>query len=103
MAPTLSPGDDVVMDNLGSHNSAAVREAFRAKGARLILLPRYSPDLNPIEKVFSMLKRMLRKAEETTIDALWRRVGILLDESPPRECATYLKAPNTLQSKSHRL
>ncbi|WP_102938125.1 IS630 family transposase [Methylocystis bryophila] len=91
LAPTLSPGDVVVMDNLGSHKSAAVREAIRAKGARLIFLPKYSPDLNPIEQVFSKLKRMLRKAEERTIDALWRRVGILLDDFPPQECAAYLK------------
>ena len=91
LAPTLSQDDIVIMDNLGSHKSAAVRKAIRATGARLIFLPKYSPDLNPIEQVFSKLKRMLRKAEERTIDALWRRIGTLLDDFPPQECAEYFK------------
>ena len=93
LAPTLSSGDVVVMDNLGSHKSAAaaVRKAIRAKGARLIFLPKYSPDLNPIKQVFSKLKRMLRKAEERAIETLWRRIGTLLDDFPPQECAAYFK------------
>jgi transposase len=91
LAPTLSPDDIVIMDNLGSHKSAAVRNAIRATGTRLIFLPKYSPDLNPIEQVFSKLKRMLRMAEERTIDALWRRIGTLLDDFPPHECAAYFE------------
>jgi transposase len=92
LAPTLKPGDIVIMDNLGSHKSAAVRKAVRETGARLFFLPKYSPDLNPIEQVFSKLKRMLRKAEERTIEALWRRIGTLLEDFPPQECAAYLKS-----------
>ena len=91
LAPTLKPGDIVIMDNLGSHKSAAVNKAIRAKGARRVFLPKYSPDLNPIEQVFSKLKRLPRKAEERTVDALWRRIGTLLDHFPPNECAAYLK------------
>ena len=91
LAPTPKPGDIVVMDNLGSHKSAAIDEAIRAKGARRVFPPKYSPDLNPIEQVFSKLKRLLRKAEERTIDALWRRIGTLLDQFPPTECAAYLR------------
>lgn len=91
LAPTLKQGDIIVMDNLGSHKSDAVDKAIRAKGARRVFLPKYSPDLNPIEQVFSKLKRLLRKAEERTVDALWRRIGALLDDFPPKECAAYFK------------
>ena len=91
LAPTLKPGDIVVMDNLGSHKAAAVTKAIRAKGARRVFLPKYSPDLNPIEQVFSKIKRALRKAEERTVDALWRKIGTLLDQFPPTECAAYFK------------
>jgi transposase len=91
LAPTLTPGDIVVMDNLGSHKSQAVATAIRAKGARRVFLPKYSPDLNPIEQVFSKLKRALRKAEERTVDALWRRIGTLLDQFPPTECAAFFR------------
>ena len=79
LAPTLEPGDIVVMDNLDSHKGKAVRQALRAAGVKLCFLPPYSPDLNPIEQVFSKLKRLLRKAEERTIEATWRRIGELLD------------------------
>jgi transposase len=91
LAPALRPGDIVVMDNLGSHKSAAIDKAIRARGARRVFLPKYSPDLNPIEQVFSKLKRLLRKAEERTVDALWRKIGTLLDQFPPAECAAYLR------------
>jgi len=91
LAPTLKQGDIVVMDNLGSHKSAAIDKAIRAKGARRVFLPKYSPDLNPIEQVFSKLKRLLRKAEERTVDALWRRIATLLGDFPPNECAAYFK------------
>ena len=91
LVPTLKPGDIVVMDNLGSHKSRDIRNAIRAVGARLMFLPPYSPDLNPIEQVFAKLKTLLRKAEERTVEAVWRRIGKLLDYFPPTECANYLR------------
>ena len=90
LLPTLSPGDIVIMDNLGSHKSQAVRRAIRSVGAKLIFLPPYSPDLNPIEQVFAKLKTLLRKANERTVEATWMRIGSLLDTFAPHECANYL-------------
>ena len=90
LAPTLAPGDIVVMDNLSRPKRRAVSTAIRAKGARLLFLPPYSPDLNPIEQVFAKLKHLLRKATERTHDATWQRIGSLLDTFPPHECANYL-------------
>jgi transposase len=92
LAPTLSPGDIVIMDNLASHKAAGVRRAIEAVGAKLLLLPPYSPDLNPIENAFAKLKAMLRKAAERTVDDLWRRIGLLLDAFSPHECANYFAA-----------
>lgn len=89
LLPTLTPGDVVIMDNLGSHKSQAVRQAIRSVGAKLIFLPPYSPDLNPIEQVFAKLKTLLRKANERTVDATWMRIGSLLDAFSPNECANY--------------
>lgn len=91
LVPTLAPGDIVIMDNLGSHKGKAVRSAIRAAGAKLFFLPPYSPDLNPIEQVFAKLKLLLRKAGERTTEAVWRRIGSLLDAFPPQECANYLR------------
>jgi len=91
LLPTLSPGDVVVMDNLGSHKGKAVRQLIRSVGARLLFLPPYSPDLNPIEQVFAKLKTLLRKANPRTIEATWRQIGSLLDAFPPHECANYLR------------
>jgi transposase len=91
LIPTLNPGDVVVLDNLGSHKGKAVRQAIRKAGAHLIFLPPYSPDLNPIEQVFSKLKTLLRKADERTVEDTWRRIGKLLDCFSPSECANYLK------------
>jgi transposase len=91
LAPTLKPGDVVVMDNLGSHKNRAIRNAIRAVGARLIFLPPYSPDLNPIEQVFAKLKTLLRKAEERTIEGVWKRIGSLLNRFEPAECAAYFR------------
>lgn len=91
LAPTLNPGDVVIMDNLSSHKSPAIRKAIRETGARLFFLPPYSPDLNPIEQVFAKLKTLLRKADERTIDATWRRIGKLLDHFSPQECANYIR------------
>ena len=90
LAPTLSPGDVVVMDNLGSHKGKAARAAIRAKGAHLLFLPPYSPDLNPIEQVFAKLKHLMRKAQPRNVEATWRKVGQLLDLFSPTECANYL-------------
>ena len=91
LVPALKPGDIVVMDNLGSHKSGAVRKAIRSAGARIFFVPPYSPDLNPIEQVFAKLKTLLRKAEERTIEGVWTRIGSLLDCFTPGECANYLR------------
>ncbi len=90
LVPTLRPGDVVIMDNLGSHKGKAVRKAIRAVGARLLFLPPYSPDLNPIEQVFAKLKHLLRLAQARKTDDLWRRIGKLLDNFTPQECQNYL-------------
>ena len=90
LAPTLRPGDVVVLDNLGSHKSKAARASIRARGAHLIFLPPYSPDLNPIEQVFAKLKHLMRKAQPRTVETTWRRAGQLLDLFSPSECANYL-------------
>ncbi len=90
LVPTLSPGDIVVMDNLGSHKGQAIRRAIRAAGAKLFYLPPYSPDLNPIEQVFAKLKHLMRKASERTVEATWQRIGTLLESFQPNECANYL-------------
>jgi transposase len=89
LVPTLAAGDIVIMDNLGSHKGAAVRAAIEAVGARLLFLPPYSPDLNPIEQVFAKLKALLRKAAARSIEALWDAVGKLLQRFAPQECANY--------------
>ena len=89
---TKEPGDIVVMDNLPAHKTPAVRAAIRAAGAQPFFLPPYSPDLNPIEMVFAKLKGLLRKAQERTVERLWKRIGELLDRFSPNECANYLKA-----------
>jgi transposase len=92
LVPTLSPGDIVVMDNLGSHKGAGVRKAIEAVGATLLYLPPYSPDFNPIENAFSKLKALLRKAAERTVEGLWNRIGELLKEFSPTECANFFAA-----------
>jgi len=89
LVPTLNPGDIVVMDNLSSHKGAAVRAAIRAVGARLLFLPKYSPDLNPIEQMFAKLKHLLRKAAERTVEATWRKIGDLLQQFTPEKCTNY--------------
>lgn len=89
LVPTLRPGDVVVMDNLGSHKSAAVRKAIRNAGAHLLFLPPYSPDLNPIEQLFAKLKTLLRKASRRTADDVCDAIGTLLDNFQPAECAKY--------------
>ena len=91
LVPTLSPGDVVVLDNLGSHRGKQVRQAIRRAGARLIFLPKYSPDLNPIEQVFSKLKHLLRKAQARTQDAILSAIEQLLKTYEPAECMNYLQ------------
>ena len=80
----------VIIDNLGSHKGKTVRRAIRAAGAKLFFLPPYSPDLNPIEQAFAKLKTLLRKAAERTVEATWKRIGVLLNCFTPQECANYL-------------
>jgi transposase len=91
LAPSLRPGDIVVMDNLQSHKVAGVRQAIEAVGARLVYLPPYSPDFNPIELVFSKLKWLMRSAGHRTIEALWNFFGQVLDRFPPDECSRYFR------------
>lgn len=89
LAPTLEPDDIVVMDNLGSHKVAGVREAIEARGATLLYLPPYSPDLNPIEQVFAKLKSILRSAAARTREALWAAIATALNAFSPQECQNY--------------
>ncbi|MDQ0475474.1 transposase [Labrys wisconsinensis] len=90
LVPTLRPGDVVILDNLGSHKGRRVRRAIRAAGTKLLFLPPYSPDLNPIEQVFAKLTHLLRAAAERKLEDIWRRIGIILEALPPNECANYL-------------
>ncbi len=91
LAPTLVPGEVVMMDNLSAHKVAGVRETIEATGATLRRLPSYSPDLNPIEQSFAKLKSQLRKAGERSIPALWGRIGTILQGFDPQECNNYFK------------
>ena len=90
LVPNLQKGDVVILDNLGSHKGEQARKAIRAAGAHLVFLPPYSPDLNPIEQLFSKLKHLMRKAQPRTVEATWRKVGELLDLVSSEECANYL-------------
>ena len=91
LVPTLRPGDLVVMDNLAAHKRAEVTIAIEAAGARLLYVPPYSPDLNPIEMAFAKLKALLRKAAERTVAGLWAKIGELLAEFSEGECANYFR------------
>jgi transposase len=91
LVPTLSEGDIVIMDNLGSHKSKAVRGLIRSAGAKLFFLPKYSPDLNPIEQVFAKLKHLLRKAAARTAEAICAAIGQILGTFSKQECANYFK------------
>ena len=92
LVPELEPGDIVVMDNLSSHKGPRVRELIEAAGAKLLYLPPYSPDFNPIENAFAKLKALLRKAAEPTVDGLWTAIGRILDLFTPTECVNYFAA-----------
>ncbi len=90
LAPTLATGDIVVLDNLSSHKVAGVCEAIEARGARMVYLPPYSPDLNPIEQAFAKLKALLRKIAARTVAALWDTLGDIVGRFTPQECSNYL-------------
>ena len=91
LAPTLKPGDIVVLDNLPAHKSEKARAILKQRRAWFLFLPSYSPDLNPIEMAFAKLKAHLRAAKARTIDALWKAVGSICDLYTPQECWNYLK------------
>ena len=92
LVPSLTPGDIVIMDNLPAHKAAGVRDAIETAGARLMFLPPYSPDFNPIENAFAKLKALLRAKAERTINALWDTVGSVVELFTPTECQNYFKA-----------
>ena len=89
LVPTLHPGDIVIMDNLGSHKGKDVRQAIRAAGARLFYLPKYSPDLNPIEQFFAKFKHWLRKAAQRTVETVYQAIGPILGAVSSTECTNY--------------
>jgi transposase len=91
LVPTLKAGDIVIIDNLGSHKGKAVRQLIRSAGAKLFFLPKYSPDLNPIEQVFAKLKHLLRKRAARTVEAVSAAIGQSLKAFTPQECANYLE------------
>jgi len=91
LVPTLAQGDIVIMDNLGSHKAKTVRQAIRQAGARLLFLPKYSPDLNPIEQLFAKLKHHLRRAEARTCEAVCEAIATTLDTVTPAECSHYFR------------
>lgn len=98
LVPTLTPGDIVIMDNLGSHKVAGVQQAIEAAGAGLLYLPPYSPDLNPIEQVFAKLKALLRARALRSVEALWKALGTLDTFFSPTECVNYLRNSGYFQS-----
>ena len=92
VAALLQRGDDVVvLDNLSAHKMPGIREAIEAAGAKLLYLPPYSPDFNPIEQLFAKLKALLRKAAERSVEELWYRIARLLEAFQPDECANYFR------------
>ena len=91
LAPTLRPGDVVIMDNLSAHKRVGVQTAIEAVGARLQYLPPYSPDLNPIELAFAKLKHLLRSSGQRTVDGLWHFLGQAIDAFDPIECQNYIR------------
>ncbi len=98
LVPTLRPGDIVILDNLGSHKVAGVREAIEAAGASLLFLPPYSPDLNPIEMAFAKLKALLRARAIRTVEALWNTLQPLIQRFTPEECLNFFRHDGYFQS-----
>lgn len=93
LVPTLTPGDMVVMDNLPAHKADGIRQAIETAGCKLLYLPPYSPDFNPIENAScSKFKALLRTRAERSVDALWNTVGDIAELFEPQECATYFAA-----------
>jgi transposase len=92
LAPELTTGDVVIMDNLPAHKVKGVRQAIEAAGAMLLYLPAYSPDFNPIEMAFSKFKALLRAAAARTIDDLWEAIRLALGAFTPSECQNYFAA-----------
>jgi putative transposase len=103
LVPTLRPGDVVVLDNLGVHKGPAIRAAIRKAGAHLLFLPAYSPDLNPIEKVFAKLKHLLRKLAGRTKAEVLHAIGKILDTAPRRNARITSSAQGTLPLKPEPL
>lgn len=89
LVATLKPGDIVVMDNLGSHKGKAVRDLIRSVGAKLLFLPKYSPDLNPIEQFFAKFKHWLRHAAARSLDELTQAMKEILEKVTPEECQNF--------------
>ncbi|HLH12712.1 MAG TPA: IS630 family transposase [Methylovirgula sp.] len=100
LIPVLKPDDIVIMDNLGSHKSAALRRIIRDAGARLWYLPPYSPDLNPIEQAFAKIKHWMRIAQKRTLQDTWRHIGDLVTTIQPRECSNYFTNTGYASAKS---
>jgi transposase len=98
LAPTLRPGDIVVLDNLPAHKPAAVRQAIEATGAELRFLPPYAPAFNPIEMAFAKLKAWLRKTAARTIDGLWIAIGAAIETFTPTECQNYIENAGYVRS-----
>jgi transposase len=99
LVKTLKEGDIVVLDNLSSHKVAGVKEAIESVGAKILYLPPYSPDFNPIELVFSKLKTLVRKLKLRTMEELWKKLGELCDVFTPSECKKYFKHAGYKKSK----
>jgi putative transposase len=97
LVPTLAPNDIVIMDNLGSHKTKAVRQAIRKAGARLVFLPKYSPDLNPIEQLFAKIKHHLRRAQARTRALVSDAIANALDTVSPVECSNYFTNAGYMQ------
>lgn len=91
LGPTLTPGDVVILDNLSSHKGSRSRELLERRGATLLFLPPYSPDLNPIELAFAKLKQLLRSAGHRTVQALWSDVQRMLDLITPNDAANFVR------------
>ena len=92
LAPTLMPGDIVILDNLPAHKPSAIREAIEAKGASVLFLPPYSPDFNPIERAFSKIKALLRKTAARTVQALWDAIRDAIDAVTPQDAQGFFTA-----------
>ena len=92
LVPTLSPGDVIVLDNLPAHKGPGARKAIERAGARMMFLPPYSPDFNPIEMAFAKLKALLRAKAARTVTALWDAAGSVLDAFTPDECTNFFTA-----------